>query len=264
MEFRIMGPLEVRDGTRDRTPTAPKHRDLLAIFVLNARRPLTVERLRALLWPHEEGERSDSLVRGYIGQLRRLIGKDVITTVAGTYTLAVGEDQLDLDRFRRLVARGERDDLLEALALWRGPVLADVDPEGLRWVETGRLREELEELRLLALDRRIGLDLDAGRHREVLAELRQLVTRHPSWQRFRGQYMLALYRSGRRVDALTAYSALRDELDDGHAIEPDPEIQLLYHRMLHDDVSLHVSAGPPVLLPTTWRTSPTGRTWSTG
>ncbi|MEV4249009.1 BTAD domain-containing putative transcriptional regulator [Streptosporangium canum] len=249
MEFRIMGALEVRDGAEDRTPTAPKHRDLLAMFVLNARRPLTVGRLRALLWPREDGERSDSLVRGYVGQLRRLIGRDVITTVSGTYTLAIGEDQLDVDRFRRLVARGSREDLREALALWRGPVLEDVDPDAGRWAETGLLREELQELRLLALERRVGYELDAGGHREVLAELRRLVARHPLWQGFRGQYMLALYRSGRRVDALNAYSALRDELDDGHAIEPDAELQLLYHRMLHDDVALHVSAGPPVLLP---------------
>ncbi|MFD8532783.1 BTAD domain-containing putative transcriptional regulator [Streptosporangium canum] len=245
MEFRIMGALEVRDGAEDRTPTAPKHRDLLAMFVLNARRPLTVGRLRALLWPREDEERSDSLVRGYVGQLRRLIGKDVITTVSGTYTLAIEEDQLDVDRFRRLVARGSREDLQEALALWRGPVLEDVDPDVGRWVETGLLREELQELRLLALERRVGYELDAGGHREILAELRRLVARHPLWQGFRGQYMLALYRSGRRVDALNTYSALRDELDDGHAIEPDAELQLLYHRMLHDDVSLHVSAGSP-------------------
>ncbi|GAA3507582.1 DNA-binding SARP family transcriptional activator [Streptosporangium album] len=249
MEFRIMGALEVRDGAENRTPTAPKHRDLLAMFVLNARRPLTVGRLRKLLWPREDGERSDSLVRGYIGQLRQLIGKDVITTVSGTYTLAIEEEQLDVDRFRRLVARGSREDLQEALALWRGPALEDVDPDAGRWVETGRLREELQELHLLALERRVGYELDAGLHREVLAELRRLVAQHPLWQRFHGQYMLALYRSGRRVDALNAYSALRDELDEGHAVEPDAELQLLYHRMLHDDVSLHVSAGPPVLLP---------------
>lgn len=241
-----MGGLEVREGSEDRTPTAPKHRDLLAMFILNARRPLTVGRLRGLLWPREDGDRSDSLVRGYIGQLRQLIGKDVITTVSGTYTLAIGPDQLDADRFRRLVEAGSYK---EALALWRGPALEDVDPDGTRWVETGQLREELEELRLLALDRRIGLDLDAGRHREVLSELRRLVAEHPTWQRFRGHSMLALYRSGRRVEALGAYASLRDELDGGHAIEPDPELQLLYHRMLHDDVSLHVSAGPPVLLP---------------
>ncbi|MEU6999300.1 BTAD domain-containing putative transcriptional regulator [Nonomuraea sp. NPDC046570] len=256
MEFRIMGALQVCEGTADRTPTAAKHRDLLAMFVLNARRPLTVERLRRLLWPREDGDRSDSLVRGYIGQLRQLVGKDVIVTVSGTYTLAVGEDQLDVERFRRLVAEGldgqspaAGDLLREALGLWRGPVLEDVDPAAERWAETRRLREELEELRLLATERLVDLDLRAGRHRESLAVLRGLVAAHPLWQRFRGQYMLALYRSGRRVEALAAYSALRDRLDEGHAIEPDPELQLLYHRMLHDDVSLHVSAGPPVLLP---------------
>ncbi|MER6507223.1 BTAD domain-containing putative transcriptional regulator [Nonomuraea sp. NPDC001636] len=246
MEFRIMGPLDVRDGGRDRTPTTPKHRDLLAMFLLNAGRPLTVERLRRLLWPREGGDRSDSLVRGYVGQLRQLLGKDVITTVSGSYVLAIGAHQLDVDRFRLLVDRGSYE---EALSLWRGPALEDLDPDGERWAETRRLREELEELRLLALERRVQADLDAGRHRELLAELKRLTKQHPLWQRFRGHYMLALYRSGRRVEALAAYAVLRDQLDGGHAIEPDPELQLLYHRMLHDDVSLHVSAGPPVLLP---------------
>ncbi|MER7364062.1 AfsR/SARP family transcriptional regulator [Nonomuraea wenchangensis] len=247
MEFRIMGPLEVRDADgADRTPAVPKHRDLLAMFLLNAGRPLTAERLRRLLWPREGGERSDSLIRGYVGQLRKLIGQDTIATVSGAYVLHLGDGRLDVDRFRLLVGEGAYE---EALGLWRGEALEDLDPDGERWVETRRLREELEELRLLALERRVQADLDAGRHRELLAELRQLTKRHPLWQSFRGQYMLALYRSGRRVDALAAYAVLRDRLDGGHAIEPDPELQLLYHRMLHDDVSLHVSAGPPVLLP---------------
>lgn len=242
-----MGPLEVRGGDGAiRTPTVPKHRDLLAMFLLNAGRPLTVERLRRLLWPREGGERSDSLVRGYVGELRRLVGKDVITTVSGSYMLTLGDGQLDVDRFRLFVDRGAYQ---QALGLWRGEVLEDVDPEGERWLETRRLREELEELRLLALERRVQADLDAGRHRELLAELRRLTRQHPTWQRFRGHYMLALYRSGRRVEALAAYAVLRDQLDGELAIEPDPELQLLYHRMLHDDVSLHVSAGPPVLLP---------------
>ncbi|MFF4413522.1 BTAD domain-containing putative transcriptional regulator [Streptosporangium sp. NPDC001559] len=260
MDFRIMGALRVGDGARDHTPTAAKHRDLLALFVLNPRRPMPLARLHHLLWPHEDDERSDSLVRGYVGRLRQLIGKDVITTVAGTYTLVIDDDQIDVHRFRRLVeeglaaARDGRDEharslLGEALELWRGPVLEDVDPDGHRWAETSAMREELEELRLLAVERRVDLDLKAGRHRELVADLRRLVRLHPLWQRFHGQHMLALYRSGRRVEALEAYTGLRRAMDDGHAIEPDPELQLLYHRMLHDDASLHITAGPPVLLP---------------
>ncbi|WP_220183128.1 AfsR/SARP family transcriptional regulator [Sphaerisporangium album] len=260
MQFRIMGALRAHAGADDRTPTAPKHRDLLVIFILNPRRPLTVARLRQLLWPREGGERSDSLVRGYVGALRRLVGDDVITTVSGAYTLAVDDDQIDAHRFRRLVEEGlnaagagqeERARALlgEALDLWRGPVLEDVDPAGHRWAETASLREDLEELRLLAVERRNDLDLAAGRHRMLVAGLGRLTRLHPLWQRFHGQYMLALYRSGRRAEALDAYGRLREALDDGHAIEPDPELQLLYHRMLHDDVSLHIAAGPPVLLP---------------
>ncbi|GII61405.1 SARP family transcriptional regulator [Sphaerisporangium krabiense] len=254
-----MGALRARDGEHDRTPTAPKHRDLLVVFLLNPRRPLTVARLRRLLWPREDGERSESLVRGYVGALRRLLGTDVITTVSGTYTLAVEDDRIDAHRFRRLVeegldaaaAREERARALlgEALGLWQGRALEDVDPDGHRWVETAALREELEELRLLAVERRVDLDLAAGLHRGLIADLRRLTREHPLWQRFHGQYMLALYRGGRRAEALEAYGRLRDALDEGHAIEPDPELQLLYHRMLHDDVSLHVAAGPPVLLP---------------
>ena len=260
MRFGIMGALLVQEGTRDLTPTAAKHRDLLAVLVLNARRPMTLARLRGLLWPQEDGERSDSLLRGYIGRLRQLMGKDVISTVSGTYTLVIDDDQLDVGRFRLLVtagleeARNGHDEearrlLGEALGLWRGQVLEDVDPDGHRWVETLALREELQELRLLAVERRLDLDLKAGRHRELLADLRQLTRSHPLWQRFHAQYMLALYRSGRRVEALEAYGRLREALDEGHAVEPDAELQLLYHRLLHDDVSLHVSAGPPMLLP---------------
>ncbi|TDD21347.1 AfsR/SARP family transcriptional regulator [Nonomuraea diastatica] len=103
MDFRIMGPLEVADGDRDLTPTTPKLRDLLAMFLLNAGHPLTVERLRRLLWPREGGDRSDSLIRGYVGRLRQLLGKDVIGTVSGSYVLAAGDGGLDVDRFRLLV-----------------------------------------------------------------------------------------------------------------------------------------------------------------
>ncbi|MFI0423496.1 BTAD domain-containing putative transcriptional regulator [Spongiactinospora sp. 9N601] len=249
MDFRILGPLQVCDGGRDRTPGVPKHRELLAILILNSRRPMTVAELRRLLWPGETGERSDSLIRGYVGALRKLLGREMIATRSGTYTLMADDEQIDLARFRRLVTAGGPQEVAQALALWRGPVLADVDPEAVRWQETGRLRAELAELRLLALDARIGHDLDAGRHQQVLAELQDLVARHPARQRLRGHYMLAMYRSGRRVDALATYTELRRELDDGHAIEPDPALQLLYHRMLHDDVALHLSAGPPMLLP---------------
>ncbi|WP_158088690.1 AfsR/SARP family transcriptional regulator [Thermoactinospora rubra] len=250
-----MGGLDLVVEGRNLTPTAPKHRDLLAVLALNAGRPLTVERLRRMLWPAEDGDRSDSLIRGYVGRLRGVIGKDAIANVPGGYVLNVPDDRFDVARFRWLVQESAHDAerapemLREALALWRGQVLEDVDPDGTRWRETGRLRRELEELRLFALERRIELDLDAGRHRELLGELRRLVEEHPTWQRFRGLLMLALYRSGRRVEALEAYAELRTELDEGHAIVPDPDLQLLYHRMLHDDVSLHVSVGPPVLLP---------------
>src|SRR5207249_8983242 len=147
--------------------------------------------------------------------LRKVLGKDVLVTRSPGYLLRVEPGELDLHRFEHLVeeAREAAPDvaagkLREALALWHGPALADVAYEPFARSAIGRL----EELRLVALEKRIEADLALGRHAELIAELGGLVREHPLRERLRAQLMLALYRAGRQAEALEAYQDARRAL----------------------------------------------------
>ncbi len=124
--------------------------------------------------------------------------------------------------------------LREALALWRGPALADFIYEPFAQTEIARL----EELRLVALEERIEADLALGRHVELVAELEALVDSQPLRERPRAQLMLALYRSGRQADALAAYRAARDTLVEELGVEPGPQLKELEAAILRQDESL--------------------------
>ena len=133
--------------------------------------------------------------------------------------------------------------LREALALWRGPPLADLAYEPFAQAEIARL----EELRLAALEQRIDAELAIGRHAELAGELEALVAEHPLRERLRGQLMLALYRSGRQAEALEAFRHARESLVDELGIEPDPTLQRLHASILRQDPSLDPPkrASPP-------------------
>src|SRR5262249_55960613 len=150
-------------------------------------------------------------------------GAELLVTLPAGYVIKVAPEQLDLARFERLVedAGGaepqEAAELLrEALGLWRGPVLADFSYEPFAQAAIARL----EEVRLLAVEMRVDADLALGRHAALVAELDGLVAEHPLRERLRGQLMLALYRSGRQAEALSAYQAARRVLVDELGIEP--------------------------------------------
>ena len=138
----------------------------------------------------------------HVHTLRSALGADRIVTRAPGYLLRVEDGELDAEHFERARADGKP---VEALALWRGPALADVAFEPFAQAEAARL----EERRLAALEARIDADLDTGRHAEVAAELEALVAEHPHRERLRAQQMLALYRAGRQADALAAYRDAR-------------------------------------------------------
>jgi hypothetical protein len=159
--------------------------------------------------------------------------------------LWVRSDELDLDRFSRLLGEADGADpataaakLREALALWRGPALAEFAYESFAQTAIRRL----EELRLTALERRIEADLDLGFHGELVGELQALVAEHPLRERLRGQLMLALYRSGRQAEALESYHATRRALVDGLGIEPSPALQELEKSILRQDPYLRLAA----------------------
>ena len=235
----MLGPLEVRSGGRPIEIGRGKPRALLALLALNAGKPMPAERLIDELWDDAPPATAATALQVYVSKLRKALGEGAIRTIAGGYVLAGGD--VDLDRFRELVAEAARAEpplavrlLDEALALFRGPPLADVELP----LEAARL----EELRVAARERRCAAALALGGGDDLVPELEALAAEHPLRESFRAQLMLALYRAGRQADALAAYRDARQRLVDELGIEPSPRLQELEQAILRQDPTL---AGAP-------------------
>jgi DNA-binding SARP family transcriptional activator len=234
MEFRILGPLEVVDRETSIPLGGARQRAVLALLLTRPNQVVSTDRLIDDLWGTDQPKTAANTVQYYVSQLRKLLGADRITTRPPGYAIRVEAGELDLERFETLVERGDPESLREALALWRGPPLADFAYESFASDEIARL----EELRLIALERRIDGDLEQGRHVELVPELELLVSEHRLRERLRGQLMLALYRSGRQAEALSAYHDAREALVEELGIDPGPPLQQLQHAILQHDPSL--------------------------
>ncbi|MEX0817005.1 MAG: BTAD domain-containing putative transcriptional regulator [Gaiellales bacterium] len=249
-EFRILGPLEVSHEDGVVPLGGPKQRALLALLLLYAGEVVSTDRLIDALWGERPPRTAATSLQNFVSQLRKLFGADVVLTRAPGYGIRLEPDQLDVDLFRRLVGEarsaepGERARMLrEALALWRGPALADLAYEAFAASEI----ERLEELRLGTVEELMDADLELGSHNDVVGELEALVRAHPTRERLRGQLMLALYRSGRQAEALETYHAARRALADELGISPGPALQQLYRSILRQEANLAPGApGPPV------------------
>ena len=269
MEFRLLGPLEVVDGATSLPIAARKQRALLAVLLLNASRTVSRERIVDDLWGDTVPDSARKLVQTYVSQLRKVLPEPRLHTRSPGYALELEEDELDLDRFERLVADGRAalsggrpgdaaDVIQSALALWRGPALAEFSEPFARH-EASRL----EELRLTALEWRIEADLAVGRDADVVGELEALVPRHPLRERFRSQQMLALYRAGRPAEALASYESFRRTLADELGNEPSPALKDLERRIVVQDPRLErpstgpEAVAPPAVLPVAPRASRT-------
>jgi DNA-binding SARP family transcriptional activator len=233
MEFRILGPLEIRDEGQVVEFGAGKPRALLAILLLNANRVVSSDVLIESLWGERPPDTANKALQVYVSQLRKALGRERIVTASPGYELRLEPDELDLDRFERLVAD---DEYIEALALWRGAPLADFAYEPFAQSEIARL----DELWAGTVESRIEADLAAGRHATVVAELEALVGQYPLRERFRAQLMLALYRTGRQAEALEAYQEVRGALVEELGIEPSHELRDLHRRILAQDPVLDV------------------------
>jgi DNA-binding SARP family transcriptional activator len=256
MEFRILGPLEVTDGDQAIAFAASKQRALLGVLLLHPGEVVSSDRLIDELWGERPPATAAKVLQTYVFQLRRSLGAGLIATRPPGYLLAVDEESLDAGRFRHLTARAGRlvamgqpepaDALYrEALALWRGPALADVAFESFARNEVERLGEE----RLAALTARIDCELALGQHESLVAELETLVGQYPLRERLRAQLMLALYRSGRQADALAAYQDARRSLVDELGLEPSRELQDLERAILTHDPNLEATSPSPVAAP---------------
>jgi DNA-binding SARP family transcriptional activator/class 3 adenylate cyclase len=264
LDIRILGPLEIRAGQSRLTYQGERRGALLAILLLNANRVVSIDQLIDELWGDEPPASGAKAVQVRISQLRKTFADagigELITTRPPGYVVELAPDQLDLNRFERLIIESDEamagseparaGELLgDALSLWRGPPLAEFGSAPFARLA----RERLEEMRLSAVERRIEVDLALGRHGDVIGELESLVARHPFRERLRAQLMLGLYRSGRQADALAAFRSARRELMDELGLEPSQSLQELERAILQHDPQL-APAPARVDTPAAWET----------
>ena len=260
MEFRVLGPLEVVDGDRPVDLGGPRQRALLAILLTQANQVVSRDALIDALFGEEPREAARNLVQVYVSRLRKALepererrsGGSIVVTRAPGYLVRVEPEQLDLHRFERLAEEGRRalsageadraaERFREALALWRGPALADFAFEEFAAGESARL----DELRLAVVEDRIEADLARGLHATLIGELQGLVAEHPLRERPRGQLMLALYRAGRQAEALDVYQEGRRLLVEELGLEPGSTLRDLERAMLQHDPALELGTTPP-------------------
>ena len=249
IEFRILGPTEVLADGRPLTLGGKHQRAVLAALLLQVRQVVPTDQLVHDLWGAEPPRTAATSLHNLVSQLRKEIGADVLVTQPPGYVLRVDCEQIDSYRFeraladaRRLPSEERRERLAGALALWRGPALAEFAFEDFAQAEIRRL----DELRLVAVGERIDADLELGRHGDVVGELEALVREHPLRETFRRQLMLALYRAGRQAEALEAYQDARTRFVEELWIEPGPELRQLQAEILRHDPAI-ASPGSPGL-----------------
>lgn len=245
VEFELLGPVTVRRDGRELPLGGPKQRALLAILLLHANEAVSRDRLIDGIWGERPPPTAAHTLDNYVSRLRKALGDGRLSRRAPGYVLHVEPDELDLDRFERLLrdgreqlAQGDANDAAEtlrsALALWRGPALADVLYEPFARGES----ERLEERRLMAIEERLAADLARGRAHELVPELEAQSREHPLRERLLGQLMLALYRSGRQAEALAVLQAARHRLADELGLEPGPQLRELERHILEHDPEL--------------------------
>ena len=262
MSYLILGPLEIHDGETEVALRGGQQRKLLAILLLHGGEAVSSDRLIDELWHGKPPDTAAKALQGYVSSLRKQLGPETVETVGSGYRLKVAAEDVDARHFEELLAEArplERGPaaakLHEALALWRGPALADFAYNDFAQHEI----ERLEELRLSCIERRIDLELALGHHGDLVPELEALVRAHPLRERLRGHLMVALYRSGRQADALDVYRDARTVLRNELGLDPSEELHALQRAILDHDAAL---APPPrVALPGAGRESrtPEGR-----
>src|SRR5215831_5260088 len=244
MDYRLLGPLDVRAGERAVPLGGPKQRGVFTVLLLRAGQTVSVDTLIDEVWGERPPAAVTANLHNCIFRLRKGLGTETIERRAPGYVLHARDEEIDAHRFERalsssrsLEAAERAAALREALSMWRGAALADVSFEPFAETEAARL----EELRLVALEERIDAELELQRHEQLVAEIEALVARHPLRERLRRARLLALYRSRRKPEALQAFQDARLALIDELGLEPSEDLREL-ERMIHrDDPALQPS-----------------------
>jgi DNA-binding SARP family transcriptional activator len=245
LEFRLLGPLEVRREGDTISLGGVRQRAVLALLCLHRGEVVAVDQIIDEIWGESPPASARHMVEVYVSKLRRLLGPTVLVTRSPGYLLDIGPQSVDAERFEGLVADGEEASMAgepqaaasrfaSALALWRGPALADFTFEPFAQGDIARL----EELRLLAEEGRIDAEIALGRSAELVGELERFVAQAPFRERFHGQLMLALYRAGRQADALEAYRRARQTLVEELGVEPGQALRALERAILAQEAWL--------------------------
>ena len=253
LEFRVLGPLEVvHDGQKLALGKA-QQQAVIGLLALCAPQPVPIDRLVDEVWGERPPASAHHAIQVYVSAIRKLLrsagAEATVTTSAAGYALEVDPERVDANRFERLVSAAQsavgdhpasaREQFREALALWRGQPLA-----GLGWererpgaARPGGETARLDELRTSATEGLAEAELALGRHREVVGAISELVAANPLREQPRRLLMLALYRSGRHAEALTAYREARAALDE-IGLQPGPDLRALEQAILRHDPAL--------------------------
>ncbi len=249
VNFRVLGPVEAAGAEGPLSLGGPKQRAVLAHLLMRANQFVSTDTLIDALWGEEPPDAARGTIQAYIHNLRTVLGPARIESRGPGYVLRVEADEVDASRFEALVGDARRVSeepgraatvLRDALALWRGSAYADLDALPSLQGEIARL----EELRLCAIEGRIGAELAGGRHEDVVGELESLVRDHPLREQLWGHLMLACYRAGRQGDALAAFDAARRMLAEELGVDPSPELRRLQGQILRQDPSLELRGQP--------------------
>ena len=267
MDIGVLGPFKVVQSGVSVVPTAAKPRQVMALLALSPDRLVPVDALVEEVWGENPPRSVQTTLQTYVLQLRGRIAKalggsargdlplgpkSVLITMPGGYLLDTQGGAVDVREFDRLSGAGHRaleagdcagasSRFRQALDLWSGPALVDVQCGALLEVEAMRLGES----RMSILGRRIEADLRLGRHHELVGELAGFAARYPMHEGLQAQLMLALYRVGRRGSALEIYQRLRSVLGRELGLDPSPELRNLQRAVLDSDPLLDVERDRP-------------------
>jgi DNA-binding SARP family transcriptional activator len=248
MRFKLLGPLEiVMDDESTVILSASKLGQVLGLLLIRSNEIVSVDSLLQELWGDEPPRSALTTLQTYVYHARRMFAREgfaatrtLLVTRPRGYLIEVEPDEVDAKVFERLVKQGRAlldesrteeasDRLRTALDMWRGPALASISVGEVLQAHVAHLGE----LRIRAVELRIQAEKQLGRHRELIPELRSLVVAYPLNEWFHGQLINALYRSGRRAEALQAYQNLRRILKEELGVEPTAEIQRLQQEVLN-------------------------------